>query len=133
MIWKKHDYEEIPGTYVFDGKVSHTSYALNRMLFSFNQEKNRLAFDQDPAAFATSFGLTFEQKQALLEEDYLELLRLGANVYFLAKLAVPRGMTMQDAGAAFQGITTEEFKANLQDKATNLEEKLQRAGGFWHG
>jgi len=60
-------------------------------------------------------------------------LRLGANVYFLAKLTVPRGMTMQDTGAEFQGITTEEFKAKLLDKATNLEEKLQRAGGYWHG
>lgn len=39
MSWQKHDYEDIPGTYVFDGKTSHSSYALNKLFFSFNDEE----------------------------------------------------------------------------------------------
>ena len=133
MSWKKHRYDDIPGTYVFDGKTSHSAYGLNKMLFSFNHEENRQEFSRDPKAYAIKFGLTDKQTQALLGSDFLELIRLGANVYFLAKLTVPRGVSIQDAGAAFQGITTEEFKANLASKAVGLEEKLQQQGGFWNG
>ena len=133
MGWIKHDYEKIPGTYVFDGKTSHAAYGLNKMLFSFNHEENRREFARDPGAYATQYGLTDAQKEALLKDDFLELLRLGANIYFLAKLAVPRGVSIQDACAAFHGITTEEFKAKLSSKAEGLQEKLKQSGGFWNG
>jgi len=133
MSWIKHDYEDIPGTYVFDGKTSHSAYALNKMLFSFNHEENRQEFDRDAEAYATKFGLNDKQKKALLEGDFLGMLRMGANIYFLAKLAVPRGVSVQDAGAAFQGITTEEFKADLMQKGEGLEERLNELGGYWNG
>lgn len=133
MNWKKHDYDDIPGTYVFDGKTAHSAYGLNKMLFSFNHEENRQAFDENPAAYADKFGVSGKQKQALLDKDYLGLLRLGANIYYFAKLAIPKGISIQDAGAAFQGITTDEFKANLEKKAEGLKEKLEKAGGYWIG
>ena len=133
MNWIKHDYDNIPGTYVFDGKTSHSAYGLNKMLFSFNHQENRQAFDRDAEAYASQFGLTDAQKTALLNEDFLELLRLGANIYFMAKLAVPRGVSVQDACAAFHGITTEEFKALLSRNVEGLEQKLEQIGGFWNG
>lgn len=133
MTWKKHAYDDIPGTYVFDGKVSHSAYALNKMLFSFNHEKNRQEFARDEEAYATKYGVTDKQKEALLNGDFLGLMRLGANIYFLAKLAVPRGVSVQDAGAAFQGITTEQFKANLAKNGEGLEERLKQQGGYWNG
>jgi protocatechuate 4,5-dioxygenase alpha chain len=133
VVWNKHEYEKIPGTYVFDGKTSHAAYPLNKLLFSFNHDENRQAFARDPGAYADKFGLSDEQKEALVNFEFLKMLQMGANIYFLAKLAVPRGFSVQDAGAAFQGITTEEFKAKLTSKAEGLEEKLQKIGGFWHG
>ncbi len=133
MTWKKHAYEDIPGTYVFDGKTSHTAYALNKMLFSFNHEENRQEFSRDEEAYATKYGVTDKQKEALLNGDFLGLMRMGANIYYLAKLAVPRGVSVQDTGAAFQGITTEEFKANLAKNGEGLEEKLKQLGGYWIG
>jgi protocatechuate 4,5-dioxygenase alpha chain len=133
MAWTKHDYEKIPGTYVFDGKTSHAAYPLNKLLFSFNHEENRQAFADDPEGYADKFGLSDEQKHALVNFEFLEMLKMGANIYFLAKLAVPRGFSVQDAGAAFQGITTEEFQANLNSKADGIEEKLEKIGGFWNG
>ena len=133
MNWKKHDYDKIPGTYVFDGRAAHSAYGLNKLFFSFNHETNRQDFSDDPGAYADKFGLSPEQKDALLRNDYLQLMRLGANIYYLAKLAVPKGFTMQDTGAAFQGITTEEFQAKLDAKAKHLTEKLEKAGGFWNG
>jgi protocatechuate 4,5-dioxygenase alpha chain len=132
MTWKPHDYDAIPGTYVFDGKTSHAAYPLNKLLFSFNSAANRQAFAADPGAYADRFGLAPAQKTALLRDDFLGMLRLGANIYYLAKLAVPRGFSVQDAGAAFQGITTPEFQARLDAAADGLLDKL-RERGYWSG
>jgi len=133
MSWKKHAYDEIPGTYVFDGRRAHPSYALNKLLYSLNDEQNRTDFDQDPAAFCDRFGLENPYREAVLAQDFLSMLRLGANIYYLAKMAVPRGVSVQDAGAAFQGISGDEFRQNLLDRAIGLEEKLKKVGGYWHG
>ena len=132
MVWKKHDYDAIPGTYVFNGETSHSSYPLNKLLFSFNEEDNRQEFAADPAAYADKFGLSEEQKAALLNDDFLGMIRLGANIYYLAKLAVPRGFSVQDAGAAFQGITTKEFQAKLDARAEGLIDRLKEEG-YWNG
>ncbi len=133
MVWIKHEYEKIPGTYVFDGKTSHSAYPLNKLLFSFNHDENRQEFAEDPAAYADKFGLSDEHKEALVNFEFLKMLQLGANIYFLAKLAIPRGFSVQDAGAAFQGISTEEFQAKLTSKGVGLEERLEKLGGFWNG
>ena len=133
MAWRKHDYDDIPGTYVFNGENACTAYGLNKLLYSFNHEENRKAFNDDPAAYAARFDLTDEQREALLAGDFLQILRLGANIYYMAKLAIPSGVSVQDAGAAFQGVTTEEFKAKLAAKGEGLEERLEKEGGFWNG
>lgn len=133
MVWKKHDYDDIPGTYVFDGKHAHGAYALNKLLFSFNTEENRSEFDADPAAYCDKFGVTGKYKEAVLNKDFLGMLRMGANIYYLAKMCIPRGTSVQDCGAAFQGIPTKEFQAKLLEKREGLEEKLAKRGGYWNG
>lgn len=133
MSWRQHDYDSIPGTYVFNGRTAHSAYGLNKLLFSFNHESNRQEFARDKAAYADRYGLTPEQKKALINDDFLTLLRQGANIYYLAKLAVPRGFSVQDAGAAFQGIATEEFKAALAAHGEGLVERLEKHGGYWNG
>jgi protocatechuate 4,5-dioxygenase alpha chain len=133
MVWNKHDYDDIPGTYVFNGENAYTAYGLNKLLFSFNHEENRKAYAEDPAAYADRFKLTPEQREALLGKDFLQMIRLGANIYYVAKMAIPNGVSVQDAGAAFQGITTKEFQAKLDANFEGLEEKLKKEGGFWNG
>ncbi len=133
MTWTKHDYEDIPGTYVFDGKHAHDAYALNKLLFSFNDEENRKEFDRDPAAYCDKFGVTGKYKDFVLKKDFLGMLRAGANIYYMAKMAIPRGTSVQDAGAAFQGITTKEFQAKLLAKGDGLTERLAKRGGYWNG
>lgn len=133
MTWTKHDYEDIPGTYVFDGKHAHGAYELNKLLFSFNTEENRTEFDKDPAAYCDKFGVKGKYKEFVLKQDFLGMLRAGANIYYMAKMAIPRGTSVQDAGAKFQGITTAEFQAKLLAKRDGLEERLAKRGGFWNG
>ncbi|MFK4754514.1 protocatechuate 3,4-dioxygenase [Oceanobacter antarcticus] len=133
MNWQQHEYDAIPGTYVFDGKRSHSGYNLNRMAFSFNQKANRDEFSADMDAYCRKYQLSDEQREAVLAGDFLTLMRLGGNVYYLAKIAVFHGLTVQDAGAAFHGISTDEFKQMLLNNAAGFEEKLNQEGGFWHG
>jgi protocatechuate 4,5-dioxygenase alpha chain len=133
MGWTKHDYEDIPGTYVFDGKHAYGSYPLNKLLFSFCDEANRNEFERDPSAYCDTYGVTGTYKELVLNKDFLGMLRAGANIYYLAKMAIPRGTSVQDAGAQFQGITTKEFQDKLLAKRNGLEEKLKARGGYWLG
>ena len=133
MVWKKHDYDDIPGTYVFDGKRAHSSFALNKLFYSFNEERCRKEFEADPAAYCDNFGLTDCQKELVVNQDFLGVLRAGANIYYMAKFCVPRGVTVQDAGAAFQGISGEEFRGKLMEKRDGLVERLEKEGGYWNG
>ncbi|MFM1887559.1 MAG: hypothetical protein RL026_2716 [Pseudomonadota bacterium] len=133
MNWTKHDYEDIPGTYVFDGKHAHGAYPLNKLLFSFCNEDNRNEFDRDPAAYCDKYGVAGKYKEFVLKKDFLGMLRAGANIYYMAKMAIPRGTSVQDAGAQFQGITTPEFQAKLLAKGEGLPERLAQRGDFWNG
>jgi protocatechuate 4,5-dioxygenase alpha chain len=133
MTWTQHDYDDIPGTYVFDGKHAHGAYPLNKLLFSFNTEENRVEFDRDPAAYCDKFGVAGQYKDLVLKKDFLGMLRAGANIYYMAKMAIPRGTSVQDAGAQFQGITTKEFQAKLLAKGEGLRERLAKRGDYWNG
>lgn len=133
MAWTKHDYEDIPGTYVFDGKHAHDAYPLNKLLFSFCDEANRSEFDADPSAYCDMYGVKGKFKEFVLKKDFLGMLKAGANIYYMAKMAIPRGTSVQDCGAQFQGITTKEFQAKLLAKADNLEEKIKAREGYWNG
>ena len=133
MTWTRHDYDDIPGTYVFDGRHAHGAYPLNKLLFSFNDAANRAQFERDPAAYCDAYGVSGKYKDLVLARNFLGMLRAGANIYYLAKMAVPRGVSVQDAGAQFQGISTQEFQAKLLAKGDDLSQRLARRGGFWNG
>jgi len=133
MTWTKHDYDDIPGTYVFDGRHAYGAYSLNNLLFSLNEAVNRENFERDPAAYCDEYGVGGKYKALVLEKDFLGMLRAGANIYYLAKMAVPRGTSVQDAGARFQGISTQEFQAKLLAKGDDLAQRLAKRRGFWNG
>ncbi|MBQ0784556.1 MAG: protocatechuate 3,4-dioxygenase [Amphritea sp.] len=133
MVWLKHDYDDIPGTYVFDGERAHSSYALNKLFYSFNKAECRDEFNADPAAYCDKFCLNENQKKLVVEQQFLNILRAGTNIYYMAKFCIPRGVSVQDAGAAFQGISGDEFREKLLKKREDLEQRLEREGGYWNG
>ena len=133
MTWRKHDYDDIPGTYVFNGERSNRGYNINKMAFSFNQATNREAFAQDMAAYCDQYGLNAEEKKAVLEADFLSLLKFGGNIYYLAKIAVFHGMSVQDACARMSQISTPEFHQRLQNNSIGFQEKINKLGGYFNG
>ena len=106
-------YDDIPGTYVFDGERAQLGYALNRLCMSFNSAENRAAFREDQEKYCDRYGLTDAQKAAVRDLDVLRLIKLGGNIYYLAKLAGIFGLNVQDLGAQQTGVSVDEFKARL--------------------
>lgn len=133
MVWKTHDYDNIPGTYVFDGKQSSESYELNKLFYSLNEADNREALWNDPEAYMAKFNLTDDQRDALRNNNFLEVVKKGGNIYYLAKMAIPRGISVQHVGAQFQDITVDDFRQKLEDNAEGFVEKLNKVGGYWNG
>lgn len=114
---QRADYDDIPGTYVFDGERHRLGYALNMACKSLDSASNRRAFRSDPEAYLDRFALTVAQRDAVLERDWLGMLRLGGNIYYTFKLAIFDGLSMQHVGAAMSGtgMTVEEFRQMMLD------------------
>ena len=125
------DYDDIPGTYVFDGTHSRKGYRLNMFCMSLNEPANREVFAANEAAYIDRYSLTQEQKQAVLDRDYLKLLRLGGNIYYTFKLAIYDRKSMQYVGGAMSGMTEAEFKQMMLDGGRPIDgnRRVGESGG----
>jgi protocatechuate 4,5-dioxygenase alpha subunit len=86
MVRTHHEYDDIPGTFVFDAERAKDGYHLNMFCMSLMKDENRSAFKADEAKYLDRFPLTQEQRDAILNRDYNRMLELGGNIYFTAKL-----------------------------------------------
>ena len=122
------DYDDIPGTYVQDATHLRRGYHLNMFCMSLNRADNRDAFRADEAAYLDRFPMTQAQREAVLARDWLEMLRLGGNIYYTFKLATFDGLTMQHVGALMSGtgMTVEEFRQMLLDGGRPIEGNRSR-------
>ena len=118
---KKKDYDDIPGTYVFDGEQHRKGYHLNMFCMSLNKAENREQFAADPEGYLMTFPMTAEQRKAVLDRDWLGMLRLGGNIYFTSKIAAFDRLSMQDIGALMSHVSVEEFKQMLLDGGRPIE------------
>lgn len=115
------EYDDIPGTFVFDGRRSREGYWLNMFCMSLRDEPNRQAFRADEAAYLDRFPLTAEQRQAVLDREWLRMLELGGNIYYTFKLAACDGMTFQQLAAAQTGVSEEEYLAMMVAGGRGIE------------
>jgi protocatechuate 4,5-dioxygenase, alpha chain len=103
------EYDDIPGTIVFDGRRARRGYPLNKFLMSLNRPENREAFRADEPAYLDRFPLDDEQRAAVQGRQWLRLLEVGGNVYYTYKLAACDGMTFQDLAGEHTGMSPEDF------------------------
>ena len=82
----EREYDNIPGTYPLDSRTYRKGYHVNMFLMSLNKAECRDQFAQDERAYLDTFKMTEDQKLAVIERRYLDLLKLGANVYYAFKL-----------------------------------------------
>jgi protocatechuate 4,5-dioxygenase alpha chain len=107
------EYDDIPGTFVFDGRRSRQGYALNRFCMSLTRAENRDAFRADEAAYLDRFDLTDDQREAVRQRQWIRLLELGGNIYYTFKLAACDGMTFQQLAAAQTGMSEDDYVAMM--------------------
>lgn len=115
------DYEDIPGTYVFNTMRCKMGYQLNKFCKSLDVASNRDAFRADPAKYLNQYPMTAEQRVAIEQREWLNMLQLGGNIYYTFKLAVVDGLTMQHVGGMMSHMTVDEFRAMMLDGGRKLE------------
>jgi protocatechuate 4,5-dioxygenase, alpha chain len=103
------EYDDLPGTIVFDSDKAREGYHLNMCCMSLMKPENRTAFKADERAYLDKWPMTEEQKQAVLSRDWNRMLELGGNIYFTAKLAATDGLSFQQIAAMMTGSTQEQY------------------------
>ena len=106
---RPHDYDDIPGTFVFDAERSRQGYGINMFCMSLMKDENRKAFKANEAEYLKKFPLTPEQRDAILKREYNRMLELGGNIYFTAKLGATDGHSFQHMAAIMTGATQEDY------------------------
>lgn len=106
------EFDDIPGTYVFDGQRTRQGFWLNMFCKSLDDVSNRDRFRENPETYLTDFPMSEEQKECIRKRDFLGMLHIGGNIYYTWKLAAFDGVSMQGAGAAMSGdgMTEQEFR-----------------------
>ncbi|MBN9107450.1 MAG: protocatechuate 3,4-dioxygenase [Pseudonocardia sp.] len=104
---------DLPGTYVFDGPTSRRGLRMNKLFMSLRSEAARADFLADEPGYCARFGLTDDQTEAVLGRDWQAMLDLGGSIFYIYKLAMMDGLSMQYLGGVFTGMSEADFKAAM--------------------
>src|ERR1700704_2303130 len=105
----QHDYDDIPGTFVFDAERSRQGYWLNMFCMSLMKDENRKAFKANETKYLDQFPMTTEQRDAILKRQWNHMLELGGNIYYTSKLGATDGLSFQNLAALMTGSTQEQY------------------------
>jgi protocatechuate 4,5-dioxygenase, alpha chain len=114
-------FEDIPGTYFFNGRRSRAGYALNMFCMSLLKDDNRTAFRANEDAYLNSFPVTIEQRHAIRNREWITMLELGGNIYYMFKLAACDGMTFQQLAALQTGVAEQQYLDMMIAGGRNVE------------
>ena len=125
---KAKEYDDIPGTFVFDADRSRRGYHLNMFCMSLMKAENRKAFKENEAQYLDRFPLTPEQREAILKREYNRMLELGGNIYFTAKLGATAGHSFQHVAAVMTGSTQEDYAKMMLAGGRSIEGNRSKSG-----
>ena len=106
-------YLDIPGTTIFDSDMARAGYHANQFCMSLMKPENRERFLAGERAYLDEWSMTEDQKQAILDRDYLRLQQLGGNVYYFAKLFFTDKKSVQFGASQMAGMAEEDYKAMM--------------------
>ena len=127
---KEKEYDDIPGTFVFDADRSRAGYGINMFCMSLMKADNRAAFKADEVGYLKKFPLTAEQTQAILKRDYNRMLELGGNIYFTAKLGASDGHPFQHLAALMTGSTQQGYADMMLRGGRPVDGNRSRSGKY---
>ena len=125
---KQKEYDDIPGTFVFDAERSRQGYGINMFCMSLMKDENRKAFKANEAEYLKKFKLTPAQTDAILKRDYNRMLELGGNIYFAAKLGATDGHSFQHLAALMTGSSQPDYAAMMLGGGRSVEGNRSRSG-----
>ncbi|MFZ2068798.1 MAG: protocatechuate 4,5-dioxygenase subunit alpha [Xanthobacteraceae bacterium] len=128
MAREQREYDDIPGTFVFDADRSREGYGINMFCMSLMKDENRRAFKANEAEYLKKFKLTPEQADAVLKRDYNRMLELGGNIYFTAKLGATDGHSFQHLAATMTGSTQQDYADMMLGGGRSVEGNRSRTG-----
>jgi protocatechuate 4,5-dioxygenase alpha chain len=128
MARAQHDYDDIPGTFVFDAERSRQGYHINMFCMSLMKAENRKAFKENEEKYLDRFPLTPEQREAILKRNYNRMLELGGNIYFTAKLGATDGHSFQHLAAVMTGSTQQDYADMMLAGGRSIEGNRSRSG-----
>jgi protocatechuate 4,5-dioxygenase alpha chain len=128
MAREQHDYDDIPGTFVFDAERSREGFGINMFCMSLMKDDNRRAFKANEAEYLKKFKLTPEQTDAVLKRDYNRMLELGGNIYFTAKLGATDGHSFQHLAAVMTGSSQQDYASMMLGGGRNVEGNRSKTG-----
>lgn len=99
----------IPETPLFDRAGSIRGYKMNKMAMSLGVPANREAFRMDEEGYLDSYGLTAEEKDAVMSRDWRRMVALGGNLFFILKISAIDPVAMSQIGAAQAGLDHDVF------------------------
>ena len=108
---KSEEYSDIPGTYLFDKRACAKGYHLNNFCMSLMKDENRKAFLANEPAYLDKYKLTPEQRQAVLDRNWLKMIQEGGNIYYVSKLGATSGFSFEVMAASMAGTTSENYRA----------------------
>jgi protocatechuate 4,5-dioxygenase, alpha chain len=128
MARKEQEYDDIPGTFVFDAERSREGYGINMFCMSLMKDENRKAFKANEAEYLKKFNLTPAQTEAILKRDYNRMLELGGNIYFTAKLGATDGHSFQHLAAVMTGSSQQDYAAMMLAGGRSVEGNRSKSG-----
>ncbi len=125
---KENEYEDIPGTFVFNAERSRQGYGINMFCMSLMKDENRKAFKANEAEYLKKYPLTPEQTNAILKRDYNRMLELGGNIYFTAKLGATDGHSFRHLAAVMTGSTQDDYAKMMMAGGRSVEGNRSKSG-----
>ncbi|MDE1952730.1 MAG: protocatechuate 4,5-dioxygenase subunit alpha [Betaproteobacteria bacterium] len=114
-------YKDVPGTTIFDAEQSRKGYWLNQFCMSLMKPDNRVRFKSDERAYLDEWPMSEEQKRAVLARDLNDCIRLGGNIYFLAKIGATDGKSFQQMAGSMTGMSEAEYREMMIHGGRSIE------------
>ena len=113
MHSRQLDMDALPaGTYLNTGEAARNGLTINRFCYDLRHPENRAAFTENPEACMEKANLVPEDRVLIRKRDWLGLVRRGANVFVLLRLAQLCGDGLTETGAQMRGETLAEYLAS---------------------
>lgn len=115
------EYDDIPGTIVFDAEQGRKGYHLNQFCISLRLQENRDAYKADPDAYLDKYPMTADQREAVVNQEWNRLLELGGNIYYTSKLGAFHGINFQGLAGIMTGMGRDAYRKMMVDGGRTVE------------